>query len=291
MSPGVFGRGLERLKQALSRTRNSFRRMLDTRDDSELEELLLAADVGVAATDRLVDRLRGAADRRATLEEEIARLLEPGARPVAVPVEPPRVVMVVGVNGSGKTTTVGKLCRFFRGQGQRVLVAAADTYRDAASEQLAVWAARAGAELVASTQGQDAAAVAFDALTRARSQAFDIALLDTAGRLHTRTDLMAEVAKIRRVCAKVKPGAPDDVWLVLDATVGQNGLRQARAFHEELGLTGLVVAKLDGTARGGVMIPVVQELGVPVRFIGTGEGLEDIEPFDARAFARALLEG
>lgn len=290
MSPGVFGRGVARLKQALSRTRNSFRRLLDTRDESELEELLLAADVGVAATDRLVDRLRGATDRRAVLEEEVARLLEPGAGPVAAPVEPPRVVMVVGVNGSGKTTTVGKLCRLFREQGQRVLVAAADTYRDAASDQLAVWAARAGVELVASTQGQDAAAVAFDALTRAKSRGFDTVLLDTAGRLHTRTDLMAEVAKIRRVCARVKPGAPDDIWLVLDATVGQNGLRQARAFHDELGLTGLVVAKLDGTARGGVMIPVVQELGVPVRFIGTGEAIEDIEPFDARAFARALLE-
>lgn len=292
MAGSGLGRGLARLKQALARTRNAFRRLLDTTDDSEIEELLLASDVGVVVTERLVERLRGAgSDRRAVLEDEIAGLLGAGAPQDNTPPARPRVTMIVGVNGSGKTTTVGKLCHLFRGQGQRVLVAAADTYRDAASDQLAVWAERAGADMVASSQGQDAAAVAFDALTRAKSQDFDRVLLDTAGRLHTRTDLMAEVAKIQRVCAKVRPGAPDDVWLVLDATVGQNGVRQARVFHEQLGLTGLVVAKLDGTAKGGVLLPVVMELGVPVRFIGTGEQIDDLEEFDARAFARALFEG
>jgi fused signal recognition particle receptor len=198
--------------------------------------------------------------------------------------------MIVGVNGSGKTTTIGKLCRFFSERRQRVVVAAADTYRDAAAEQLGIWAARAGVEIVSSMQGQDAAAVAFDAIQKAVLKNIDVVLVDTAGRLHTRNDLMDEVVKIKRVCAKVKPGAPDEVWLVLDATVGQNGLRQAAAFNEQLGLTGLIVTKLDGTAKGGVLIPIVMELGVPVRFTGTGEGLDDIEPFDPEAYAKALFE-
>jgi fused signal recognition particle receptor len=198
--------------------------------------------------------------------------------------------MVVGVNGSGKTTTVGKLCHFLSRQGTRVLVAAADTYRDAAAEQLKVWAARAGVEMVFSQQGQDAAAVAFDAIRRAGNAGFDMVLVDTAGRLHTRKDLMEEVVKIRRVCGKARPGAPDEVWLVLDATVGQNGLRQARAFHEQLGLTGIIVSKLDGTARGGVLIPIALELGVPIRYVGTGETLDDLAEFDPAEFTRALFE-
>jgi fused signal recognition particle receptor len=198
--------------------------------------------------------------------------------------------MVVGVNGSGKTTTVGKLCRYFEDQGRRVLVAAADTYRDAAAEQLRAWAQRAGVEIVFSEQGQDAAAVVFDAIGRAQAKGFDLVLIDTAGRLHTRKDLMAELAKIKRVCAKVKPGAPDEIWLVLDATVGQNGVRQALTFHEQLGLTGIIMAKLDGTAKGGVLIPIALEVSVPIVFVGIGETQDDLAPFDPQVFARALFE-
>jgi fused signal recognition particle receptor len=252
---------------------------------------LLAADVGVKATEILVEKVKHATgDRREILETEIARLLSPKSKVESPKSQPPLVVMIVGVNGSGKTTTVGKLCRLFADQGQRVVVAAADTYRDAAAEQLGIWAKRAGVEIVSSVQGQDAAAVAFDTIQKAVQKSIDVVLVDTAGRLHTRKDLMDEAVKIKRVCAKVKPGAPDEVWLVLDATVGQNGLRQAAAFNEQLGLTGLVVTKLDGTAKGGVLIPIVMELSVPVRFTGTGEGLDDIEPFDPQAYAKALFE-
>jgi fused signal recognition particle receptor len=174
--------------------------------------------------------------------------------------------------------------------GKRVVVAAADTYRDAAAEQLGIWAERAGVDVVASTQGQDAAAVAFDAISKAVQKGLDVVLVDTAGRLHTRKDLMDEVVKIRRVCGKLKPGAPDEVWLVVDATVGQNGLRQAQVFNEYLGLTGLIVTKLDGTARGGVLLPIVMELGVPIRFVGTGEKIDELEPFEPAEYARALFE-
>ncbi len=282
----------DRLKAGLSRTRKAFRRLLVAADTTELEELLLSTDVGVKATGLLLDRIEHAgSDRRAALEAEITRLLTPSVpviRDSSLTV--PRVIMLVGVNGSGKTTTVGKLCRYFVRDGRRVVVAAADTYRDAASRQLGVWAERAEVEIVFSAQGQDAAAVAFDAVQKALSRNLDIVLIDTAGRLHTRQDLMDEVVKIQRVCARLKPGAPDDVWLVLDATVGQNGLRQAQAFNERLRLTGLVVTKLDGTARGGVLVPVVMELGVPIRFIGTGETIDDLDEFDPAAFARALFE-
>jgi len=279
------------LAGGLTKTRQVFRRLLSAASTEEFEEALLAADVGVKATDILVEKLKHATgDRRDILETEIARLLSPKSEVESPTSGPPLVVMIVGVNGSGKTTTVGKLCRLFADQGQRVVVAAADTYRDAAAEQLGIWAERAGVEIVSSTQGQDAAAVAFDTIQKALLRKIDIVLVDTAGRLHTRKDLMDEAVKIKRVCAKVKPGAPDEVWLVLDATVGQNGLRQAAAFNEQLGLTGLIVTKLDGTAKGGVLIPIVMELGVPVRFTGTGEGLADIEPFDPQAYAKALFE-
>jgi len=331
--PLNIGQRLARLKQGLARTRNVFRRLLTAESTEELEELLLSADVGVKATQLLVERIRGAEDRRKALEEEIAGILgvEAARRSGGQAVKRgenevrsqksevrelksaasgerqetpsdtrpldhlttgprPRVLMVVGVNGSGKTTTVGKLSHYFSTSGHKVVVAAADTYRDAAAEQLGVWAGRAGVEIVSSGKGQDAAAVVFDTLTRAASKGQDIVLVDTAGRLHTRQDLMAEVEKIKRVCAKVRAGAPDEVWLVLDATVGQNGLRQARAFNETLGLTGLIVAKLDGTAKAGILIPIALELGIPIRFIGTGEGIEDLEEFEPEVFAKALFE-
>ena len=286
-----IGAGFKKLAGGLAKTRRVFQRLLVAANTEELEEALLAADVGVKATEILVEKAKGSTgDRRVVLETEIAQLLSPPQSPASSPQSHPLVVMIVGVNGSGKTTTIGKLCRFFADQGQRVVVAAADTYRDAAAEQLGIWAKRAGVEIVSSVQGQDAAAVAFDTIQKAMQKSIDVVLVDTAGRLHTRKDLMDEAVKIKRVCAKVKPGAPDEVWLVLDATVGQNGLRQAVAFNEQLGLTGLVVTKLDGTAKGGVLIPIVMELGVPVRFTGTGEGLDDIEPFDPEAYARALFE-
>jgi fused signal recognition particle receptor len=286
-----IGAGFKKLASGLAKTRQVFQRLLVAANTEELEEALLAADVGVKATEILVEKVkRATGDRRLVLETEIARLLSPPHSLVPNPQSPPLVVMVVGVNGSGKTTTIGKLCRLFADQGQRVVVAAADTYRDAAAEQLGIWAERAGVEIVSSVQGQDAAAVAFDTIQKAVLKKMDVVLVDTAGRLHTRKDLMDEAVKIKRVCAKVKPGAPDEVWLVLDATVGQNGLRQATAFNEQLGLTGLVVTKLDGTAKGGVLIPIVMELGVPVKFIGTGETLDDIEPFDPEAYAKALFE-
>jgi fused signal recognition particle receptor len=286
-----IGAGFAKLTSGLAKTRHVFQRLLVAANTEELEEALLAADVGVKATDILVEKVKHATgDRRDVLETEIARLLSPSQSPVPGPQSPPLVVMVVGVNGSGKTTTVGKLCRLFADAGQRVVVAAADTYRDAAAEQLGIWAQRAGVEIVSSVQGQDAAAVAYDTIQKALQKKIDLVLVDTAGRLHTRKDLMDEAVKIKRVCAKVKPGAPDEVWLVLDATVGQNGLRQAAAFNEQLGLTGLIITKLDGTAKGGVLIPIVMELGVPVRFTGTGEGLDDIEPFDPQAYAKALFE-
>ena len=286
-----IGVGFAKLTSGLAKTRHVFQRLLVAANVEELEEALLAADVGVKATEILVGKVKHAAgDRRDVLETEIARLLSPPQSSAPSSQSSPLVVMIVGVNGSGKTTTIGKLCRLFADQGQRVVVAAADTYRDAAAEQLGIWAKRAGVEIVSSVQGQDAAAVAFDTIQKAVQQSIDVVLVDTAGRLHTRKDLMDEAVKIKRVCAKVKPGAPDEVWLVLDATVGQNGLRQAAAFNEQLGLTGLVVTKLDGTAKGGVLLPIVMELGVPVRFPGTGEGLDDIEPFDPQAYAKALFE-
>jgi fused signal recognition particle receptor len=287
---GGIGRGLRRLAAGLARTRNVFQRLLVTDNDEELEELLLGADVGVRAAGLLLERIRRGGDRRAALEVEIARLLAAGRGAPAAPAIPPEVIMMVGVNGSGKTTTTGKLCHRLRQEGKRVVLAAADTYRDAAAEQLAVWAERAGVELVSSHQGQDAAAVAFDAVSRAMGRGDDVVIVDTAGRLHTRADLMQELVKIKRVLGKVRPGAPDEALLVLDATVGQNGLRQAQAFNEQLGLTGIIVAKLDGTARGGVLIAIALELGLPIRYVGTGETLDDLEPFDPESYARALFE-
>jgi fused signal recognition particle receptor len=283
------------LRETLARTRQLFSRLISapTVSIEELEAALLSADVGVAATRHLLDAARrNPQNPRAALEQEIAILLRSGTRQKTNPNPPvqPEVIMIVGVNGSGKTTTVGKLSRLYANQGRKVIVAAADTYRDAAAEQVGIWAERAGVEIVYSQKGQDAAAVAFDTITRAVQNRFDTVLVDTAGRLHTRQDLMAELEKIKRVCARVKPGSPEEIWLVLDATVGQNGIRQAATFHQRLGLTGIIITKLDGTARGGIIIPVVMELKLPVLFIGTGEGLDDLEPFDPDRYARALFE-
>jgi len=299
---------LRRLSQAVSRTREEIggriRELLGTgrRVDeamlAELEEILLAADLGVDTAERVVrglrERVKGDADTPLDqlIEAEVLALLkqEPAQREMA-PAQGPRVVLVVGVNGTGKTTTVAKLAARERREGRRVLLVAADTFRAAAVEQLEVWAGRADVDLVKAGPGADPAAVAFDGLSAAMARGHDVVLVDTAGRLHNKKNLMSELDKITRVLSRRLPGAPHEVLLVLDGTTGQNALSQARLFTEATGVTGLVLTKLDGTARGGIALAIHQELGLPVRWIGVGEALEDLEPFEPSLYARALFEG
>lgn len=303
-----LGRGLARLRDGLARTRarisDGVRALFGGRstvDDATwegLEELLLAADVGAVTADEIVSEVRRAAGGWsepgpervfAQLREAVqARLVGSGGA-LALPEGGPGVVFLVGVNGSGKTTTVGKLAARLTREGRKVLVVAADTFRAAAVEQVAQWAERAGVPVVRGHEGADAAAVVHDGLTAAVARGCDVVLVDTAGRLHTKTNLMDELAKVRRVAGRVIPGAPHEVLLVLDATTGQNGVRQAEAFAASLGVTGLVLAKLDGTAKGGVVLAIRRALDLPVKLIGVGEGIEDLEPFDPAAFARALV--
>src|SRR5579859_1576734 len=285
-----------KLRTSLGRTRTAIRLPIgrfDPRDDDsweELEEALITADVGMAATDELVERLRkrrDVDDLSQALADEIAALLgEPGRLDVN---DHPSVLLVVGVNGTGKTTTIGKLAHRLSEHGRSVLVAAADTFRAGADEQLEIWSQRAGADFVGSTKGGDPAAVAFDAIAAAQSRGRDVVLVDTAGRLHTQTNLMDELAKVRRVIASKLDGAPHETLLVVDATTGQNGVQQAKLFGETAGVTGVVLTKLDGSAKGGVAIPIAYELGLPVKLIGVGEQLDDLRPFDAHDFARALI--
>jgi fused signal recognition particle receptor len=289
-------RFLGRLRSSLGRTRNVIRLPLgrfDPRDDESweaLEEALISADVGVAATDELVERLRkrrNVDDLERALVEEITGLLgEPATLAVN---DRPSVVLVVGVNGTGKTTTIGKLAHRLSEHGRSVLVAAADTFRAAAEEQLEIWSQRAGADFVGSTKGADPAAVAYDAIEAAQSRGRDVVLVDTAGRLHSQTNLMEELRKIRRVISGRLEGAPHETLLVLDATTGQNGLQQARLFGEAVDVTGVALTKLDGTAKGGIVLPIAVELGLPVKLIGVGETLEDLRPFDPGDFASALV--
>ena len=256
-----------------------------------LEELLIEADVGVSTAARIVARIGddGAGDLRARVRTEILDVLAGAAAPVAE-VPAPRVVLVVGVNGTGKTTTVGKLAHRCRLAGETPLICAADTFRAAAVEQIAVWAKRASVDIVRAGDGADPAAVVFDAISAARARGRDVVFVDTAGRLHTRADLMGELAKIRRVAGRALPGAPHEVLLVVDATVGQNGIAQARRFMETAGVTGIVLAKLDGTAKGGVAVAIAGELGVPIRYVGVGEGIDDLLPFSAEDYVAALFE-
>ncbi len=291
---GLFSR----LRDSLSKSRRALTEEIaltafDPGDEASwerLEEALIAADVGVPATAELVQRLeaRGdAADLSEALQEEIVRLLdEPGRLELN---GQPSVILVVGVNGTGKTTTIGKLAAKLSEHGHSVLVAAADTFRAAAEEQLEIWAQRAGADFVGSERGGDPAAVAFDAIGAAQSRGRDVVVVDTAGRLHTQANLMEELAKVRRVLAQRLEGAPHETLLVVDATTGQNGLQQARLFGQAVDVSGIVLTKLDGSAKGGIAIAIAHELGLPVKLIGIGERLDDLRPFDPSDFARALV--
>ncbi|MCC5860999.1 MAG: signal recognition particle-docking protein FtsY [Gammaproteobacteria bacterium] len=271
-------------------------------DEDTLEELetrLLMADVGVDTTARVLEGLAGRVRRaeltdlaalHAALKARIVEILAPVAVPLTFPAAPrPFVVLVVGVNGAGKTTTIGKLAHRLRGQDLKVLLAAGDTFRAAAVEQLKVWGERNAVPVIAQGTGADPAAVIFDALNAAKARGTDVVLADTAGRLHNQADLMNELRKVRRVAGRIDPEAPHETLLVLDASQGQNALTQARMFHEALGVTGLVITKLDGTAKGGILLAIAAELGIPIRFIGIGEAREDMQPFEADAFAEALL--
>jgi fused signal recognition particle receptor len=297
-----------RLRDNLSKTRAALAaevqatlfEQLDAETWERLEEALVMADVGAATTAGVVARLEHEASEgdldggealTARLIELLAEIARPDERPATIELsEHPTVIMVAGVNGTGKTTTIGKLAWNLRRElGKSVLVGAADTFRAAAVEQLTEWAVRAGAEIVTGAPGSDPGAVAYDAVAKGRQRGVDVVIVDTAGRLHTQDDLMAELTKIRRVIDKQMPGAPHETLLTVDATTGQNGLRQAKLFSEAVEVDGIVLTKLDGTAKGGIALAIAGELGIPVKLIGIGEALEDLRPFDADDFARALL--
>jgi fused signal recognition particle receptor len=295
----------KRLRSGLVSTRDRLAAQLDAvfgrggtdleRTLPELEEALVSADVGVRTSAELVGRVRARVGRSATgdevrraLETEIETIL--GDAPEPPPASRPWVILVTGVNGVGKTTTIGKLAARHVAAGRNVLLVAGDTFRAAAIEQLAVWAERTGAALVRQGPGSNPAAVAFDGMKAALARSVDVVLVDTAGRLHTRSNLMDELQKVQRVIGREVPGAPHEVLLVLDATTGQNAIAQAKTFSAALGVTGLVLTKLDGTARGGVAVAIRRETGIPIRYVGIGEGVDDLRPFDAREFAAALFE-
>jgi len=296
-----------RLRQNLSRSREAlagelratFVGPLDDETWEKLEETLIYADVGARTTAKVVERLEREAEEGAIadgqqlserLQEELAEIARTGEDRIDVTHEP-TVILVVGVNGTGKTTTIGKVAWHLQKElGLSVVMAAGDTYRAAAQEQLALWAERAGCDIVSAQPGSDPGAVVFDAIEAARSRGHDVVIADTAGRLHTQVPLMDELSKVRRVIEKQMPGAPHETLLTVDATTGQNGLRQAKMFGEAVEVTGVVLTKLDGTAKGGIALAIAEELGLPVKLIGIGEGLEDLRPFDAGDFARALLE-
>ena len=303
---GVFGRvreGLRRTAQQLFGRFDDIARRADaperrsTKVDAEtagaLEELLITADVGVGAAERIVSavqsRVRHGESLRDLVKDELLAILDgTGAEPPRT--GSPTVVMVVGVNGTGKTTTVAKLAHHYKSQGQLPLVCAADTFRAAAVEQLEIWARRAEVDVIRAREGADPAAVVFDAMAAGKARARSPIIVDTAGRLHTRTNLMQELQKIRRIAAREVDGAPHEVLLVLDATVGQNGLNQAREFTATAGVTGIVLAKLDGTAKGGVAVAIAHDLRLPIRYVGVGEGIGDLVPFSSREYVDGLFE-
>ncbi len=307
--------GLSRLKDGLAKTRDSIiqkvqnlaatKSTIDEDLVNQLEEILIAGDVGLETTSAILaglksrvkeEKYQSASGLVALLKNEVIALFEPGGdkketTDVYRISTKPHTILVVGVNGVGKTTTIGKLAYGYRQNGYRVLIGAADTFRAAANEQLEVWAERAGVEAIHHAHGADPAAVAFDTLNSGIAKAMDVIIIDTAGRLHTKANLMEELKKIKRVLAKQLPGAPHEVLLILDATTGQNGLQQAKQFAAAVGVTGLVITKLDGTAKGGIVLAISNEMNIRVRFIGVGERIDDLQPFDRRAFVDALFEG
>ncbi len=275
-------------------------REIDAEVLDELETRLLTADVGVEATGQILEELRKKVARKeledvdkliAALTDAITAILLPVQKALDISTHKPFVLLVVGVNGSGKTTTIGKLARRFADMRKHVVLAAGDTFRAAAIEQLGIWATRSGADIIQQQAGADPGAVVFDAMTAGRARSADVIIIDTAGRLHSQSHLMDELKKVRRVIQRVEPSAPHEVLLVLDANQGQNALTQATQFHQAVGVTGLVLTKLDGTAKGGIVIAIARKLGLPIRYIGVGEQAEDFGEFDARAFATALVSG
>ena len=298
-----------RMKQAVSRTRESLSskiegiaaltRIVDESALDDLELVLVSSDLGVQTTTTVIDALRDRALRQAIeggdelrdlLKTQLQAILEAPRRPTPTPATPPKVTFLVGVNGTGKTTTSGKLAAWSRAQGNSVLLCAADTFRAAAIEQLEIWAARSGVEMIKTRQGGDPAAVLYDSITAAKARGIQDLYVDTAGRLHTKTGLMDELDKMHRTAARLIPGAPHEVLLVMDATTGQNGLQQARLFTQSAGVTGIVLTKLDGTAKGGIAIAIAQEMNLPVRFVGIGEKMTDLLEFSPEAFVDSLLE-
>ena len=299
---------LDRMKQAVQRTRDtlseriedvvSLGKEIDRSTLDDLEATLLSADLGNTTTQEVLTTLREKVDRKQigdvqelkrVLQDELLAILSRANMQPAAAVEPPEVILVVGVNGTGKTTTIGKLAGVLRAQGKTVLLAAADTFRAAAIEQLEVWGTRTGVEVIKTKPGGDPSAVLFDALQAAKARGTNYVIVDTAGRLHTKSNLMDELSKMRRTAQRIIPGSPHETLLVMDATTGQNGLQQARLFTESAGVTGIVLTKLDGTAKGGIVVAICRELGVPVRYVGVGEKQDDLLPFDARGFVESLF--
>lgn len=299
-SAGYF----KRLKNRLSKTRKNFsdgfekvfagKKKVDADALEELEELLITSDIGVQTTMELIERISKAkvsdvGEVKKILKDEILSVLTPRSPSLQTGKSTPHVILVVGVNGVGKTTTIGKIAASLKDSGQKVLIAAADTFRAAAAEQLMIWAQKSGAEFVRHKENADPAAVAFDAVAAAKARGCDVVLIDTAGRLHTKVNLMEELKKIKRTVAKQIPGAPQEILLVLDATTGQNALSQANLFNEALEVTGMALTKLDGTAKGGIVIGICSTLNIPLQYIGIGEKIEDLRPFNAEQFVDALL--
>jgi fused signal recognition particle receptor len=300
---------LERLKAGIQKTREGLvdrledaiagRKEIDAAVLEELEYALITADIGVNTASEILESIRQRVDRKQVgdaqqvkqlIAQHLQEVLEATEHPVPRVAEPPAVVVVVGVNGSGKTTTIGKLANRYKEEGRSVLLCAADTFRAAAIEQLQVWGARTSTDVIRQSAGADPSAVLFDALQAAKARKVDYVIVDTAGRLHTKSNLMAELDKMKRTAAKVIPGAPHDVLLVLDATTGQNGLNQAREFWSHAGVTGIVLTKLDGTAKGGIVVAIARELNLPIRFVGTGEKIDDLVPFDAQTYVNSLFD-
>jgi fused signal recognition particle receptor len=300
---------LDRLKSGVQKTRSglvdrledvlSGKKEIDAELLEELEYTLITADIGVKTVQEILDRIQERVDRKMTsnateirglIQQHILEVLQASETPIHIVRTPPAVVMLVGINGAGKTTTIGKLASRFLGEGRKVLLCAADTFRAAAIEQLEIWAQRADVEMIRQKTGADPSAVVYDALSAAKARNVDYVIIDTAGRLHTKENLMAELEKMRRTCQRVVPGSPHEVWLVLDATTGQNGLEQAKKFTESAGVTGIILTKLDGTAKGGVIVAIARELNLPIRFIGVGEKIDDLLPFEPGKFVQSLFE-